>query len=99
MQLQLSSDVVIQDERSQDSETLEIDPETTENQAFQPSKTDFSETSAGGEVALLERILTVLAEGRSDDWIAKNVIMESQRIGYYKAKEKAQSIRRMVAKD
>ncbi len=76
------------------SKTTETDPETTQNQGFEPSETGFSETSEGGELCLLERILTAFAEGRSDDWIAKNVIMQHQSIGYYKAKQKAESLRK-----
>lgn len=76
-------------------ETPETDPETTENQGFQPPETSFGETSEGGEIGLLERILAAFKAGKSDDWIAKNVIMRHESIGYYKAKEKAQSLRRL----
>jgi energy-coupling factor transporter ATP-binding protein EcfA2 len=68
-------------------------PETTENQGFQPSETSFSQTSGGGEIELLERILDAFKEERSDDWVAKNVIMKSQSISYYRAKEKAANLR------
>lgn len=76
-------------------ETDETSPKTTENQGFQPSETSFSETSEGMEIGFLERILTAFSEGRSDDWIAKNVIMKCQSIGYYRAKEKAESLRKL----
>lgn len=75
--------------------TPETSPETTENQGFQPSETSFSETSEGMEIGFLERILTAFSEGRSDDWIAKNVIMKCQSMGYYRAKEKAESLRNL----
>jgi hypothetical protein len=72
--------------------TTDFVPETTHNQGLQPSETSFSETSGGGEIALLERILAAFQDGRSDDWVAKNVIMETQRIGYRKARDKAEAI-------
>lgn len=75
--------------------TPETDPETTLHQGFQLPETSFGETSEGGEIALLERILAAFQEGRSDDWIAKNVIMRSQSIGYYKARQKAELLRQM----
>ncbi len=93
MQLQQSSQAVIQDVDTSFDETPETDPETTENQPLQPSETDFSGTPKGGEIALLERILAALAEGRSDDWIAKNVVIPGERIGYYKAREKVEALR------
>lgn len=80
----------------QSTKTPETAPETTENQGFQASETGFSETFEGGEIGLLNRILAAIREERSDDWITKNVIMASQRIGYYKAKEQVERIREML---
>ncbi len=74
-------------------------PETPETEApsdFQPIETGFSGTPAGGEIGLLSEILEAIAQERSDDWIAKNVIMASQSIGYPKAKEKVQAIRKLI---
>lgn len=76
-------------------ETPETDPETTQNQGFQPLETGFGETFEGGEIGLLEQILAAIDAGKSDDWIAKNVIMKAQSIGYYKARDKAESLRKM----
>lgn len=75
--------------------TDETNPETTENQGFQPSETSFPETSEGGEIGLLKRILAAFEADKSDDWIAKNVIMKHESIGYYKAKEKAAELRQL----
>jgi hypothetical protein len=75
--------------------TEETNPETTENQGFQPPETGFGETSEGGEIGLLERILAAFGEGRSDDWVAKNVIMKSQSMSYYRAKDKAAKLRKL----
>jgi hypothetical protein len=86
---------VTSDSLSEFLKTDETTLETTENQGFQPSETSFGETSEGGEIGLLEGILAAFQEGRSDDWIAKNVIMRSQSIGYYKAREKAESLRKL----
>lgn len=92
-QVSSSSQSVIQALETSFDETPETDPETTENQALPPSEPDFSGTPKGGEIALLERILGALAEGRSDDWIAKNVVIPGERIGYYKAREKVEALR------
>jgi hypothetical protein len=76
-------------------ETTETTPETTENQGFQPLETSFGETSEGGEIGLLERILAAFEEDKSDDWIAKHVIMRAQSMSYYKAKDKAANLRKL----
>lgn len=73
--------------------TTEKAPETTENRDFQPSETDFPETIRGAEIDLLDQILSAFKDERSDDWIAKKVIMPSQHIGYQKAREKSEAIR------
>ncbi len=72
--------------------TAETDPETTENQGFQPPETGFYQTSEGGEMPPLERILAALKAEKSADWIAKHIIMKSESIGYYRAKERAESL-------
>ena len=45
------------------------------------------------EIAVLEGVLEGLSQGRSDDWIAKHVIMKQYSIGYYKAKNLAAKMR------
>lgn len=92
-QYQQSSDAVVHQSPARYQETPKTTPETPKNQAFQPSETCFGETVEGGEIDILERILTAFQEERSDDWVAKNVIMKSQRIGYYKAREKSEMLR------
>lgn len=72
--------------------TPETDSETTENQGFQPPKTSFSQTSEGGEIPVLERILAALKAEKSADWIAKHIIMKNESIGYYRAKERAEAL-------
>ena len=53
------------------------------------------ETSSfeGSEIHLLEQVLEELSEGRSDDWIAKHVVMKQYNVGYYKAKSLVSRIR------
>ncbi len=77
----------------------ETTPETTETEAesdFQPAETSFPETSIGGEIGLLSEILGAIQGGKSDDWIAKNIVQLQQSIGYYKAKDKVKAIREMM---
>lgn len=78
---------------SEFEKTPETDPETTENQGFQAPETSFGQTSEGGEIAFLERILSAFDAGKSDDWVAKHVIMKCQSISYYNAKQKAANLR------
>jgi hypothetical protein len=94
-QFQLSSGSVTPPPSGQFLKTPETMEETTENQGFQPSKTDFPETIRGAEIELLSEILAAFRENRSDDWVAKNVIMHSQHIGYQKARAKAEELRGM----
>jgi hypothetical protein len=94
-QSQPSSTSVLGEVQQQSEKTAEITPEPTENQGFQALETGFSGTSEGGEFGLLERILAAFQADRSDDWIAKNVIMQHYRMGYYKAKEKAEQLRNL----
>lgn len=82
----------LQDEYKKTDET---EPKTTENQGFEAPKTSFPETSEGVDVEFLWQILTAFSEGRSDDWISKNVIMASQSIGYQKARQKAERLRKL----
>lgn len=77
------------------SKTDETEPKTTENQGFEAPKTSFPETSEGVDVEFLWQILTAFSEGRSDDWISKNVIMASQSIGYQKARQKTERLRKL----
>ncbi len=93
-QIQNGSTLVLSPSPDQNQKTEAETPEPTENQGFQPPETSFGETSEGGEIGLLERILGAFGEGRSDDWIAKNVIMKSQSIGYQKARGKVEQIRK-----
>lgn len=92
-QFQLSSATVTPQTSTQFLKTPENAPETTENRDFQPPETDFSETVRGAEISLLEQILAAFADERSDDWVAKKIIMPSQHIGYQKARDKAEAIR------
>jgi hypothetical protein len=69
--------------------TPELPPEPTENQGFQPLEAGFSDSPK----TLLEQILAAFEEGRSDDWIAKNIYGCSGGNSYYKAKEAIAFIR------
>jgi hypothetical protein len=70
----------------------ELPPEPTENQGFQPPEAGFSDSPK----TLLEQILAAFEEGRSDDWIAKNIYRASGGNSYYKAKEAIAFIRGKV---
>jgi hypothetical protein len=63
--------------------------EATENQDFQPMEADFSDSPE----SLLERILAAFREGKSDDWITKNIFGATGGNSYYKAKERVANIR------
>jgi hypothetical protein len=93
----LSSVPVLPPVARESKKNPEIAPETTENQVFQPPETGFPKTPEAPEIGLLSQILEAIHHGRSDDWIAKNVIMQSQSIGYYKAKSNVESIRQLVS--
>lgn len=75
-----------------DDETPEAEPETTNFQGFQPPETGLTETFRAPEAGLLREILDAIAQEKSDDWIAKNIIPGS----YYPAKETAARIRAML---
>ncbi len=94
-QFQLSGGTVTSSLSREFLKTPETVPETTENQGFQPPETSFSETVRGAEIELLSEILAAFRENRSDDWIAKNIIMPSQHIGYPRAKAKSEELRGM----
>lgn len=68
---------------------LELPPEATENQGFQPLEAGFSDSPK----SLLERILEAFEAGKSDDWITKNVFGYHGGNSYYKAKETVSYIR------
>ena len=70
----------------------ELPPEATENQGFQPSEPSFSKSPK----SLLERILGAFKDGKSDDWIAKNIFECRGGDGYYKAKETISYIRSKI---
>jgi DNA polymerase III delta prime subunit len=65
--------------------TAENAPRTTENQGFQLLETDFSGTAGGGEIALLEGILSRLRGGDSADKVAKWV-KDNYSVGYARAR-------------
>jgi energy-coupling factor transporter ATP-binding protein EcfA2 len=72
--------------------TPELPPEASENQGFQPPEAGFSESPK----TLLEQILAAFRDGKSDDWIAKNVYQCPGGNSYYKAKEAIAFIRGKV---
>jgi hypothetical protein len=94
-QFQLGSGSVTPPLSDQFLKTAENTPETTENQGFQPPETNFPETVRGAEIELLSEILAAFRESRSDDWVAKNIIMRSQHIGYQKARTKSEQLREL----
>jgi hypothetical protein len=65
--------------------TAENAPRPTENQGFQLLETDFSGTVGGGEIALLEGILSRLRGGDSADKVAKWV-KDNYSVGYARAR-------------
>lgn len=69
--------------------TLELPPEATKNQVFQPREVGDSESPE----VLLEKILTAFDDERSDDWIAKNIFGATGGNSYYKAKSRVAALR------
>lgn len=78
---------------SSDDETIDIEPETTVESDFQELETSSTRTSSTPEMAILTQILDAIEQGKSDDWIAKNIIPGS----YYPAKQEAARIRSLIA--
>lgn len=95
----VDSDGVTTESLDEFPKTTETGAETTENQGFQPPETGFEEISEGEDIDFSERILSALGEGKSDDWIAKHVIMKAQSISYYRAKDKAARLRKLWRND
>jgi hypothetical protein len=89
-------DQVSTDLQGQFLKTGDTTPETTENQGFQPPETSFSSTSGSAEIALLEGILGAFAEGKSDDWVAKHLVMPAASCGYPKARERVEKMRSLL---
>lgn len=75
--------------------TPELPLEATKNQGFQPVEVGFSESPK----SLLERILAAFEEGKSDDWVAKNIFESSGGNSYYKAKETIAYVRAKIQND
>ena len=81
-----SNQVVVADKFYPDSETsIEVSAEPLHSE--ETSSFDYP------EITVLEGVLEGLSQGRSDDWIAKHVIMKQYSIGYYKAKNLASQMR------
>lgn len=76
------------------TETIEVEAEPTDEIDFQELETSSTRTSESPEMAILTQILDAIADGKSDDWIAKNIIPGS----YYPAKQEAARIRALVAR-
>lgn len=73
----------------------ELPPEATENQGFQLLEAGSSDSPE----SLLERILAAFDEGKSDDWIAKNIFGATGGNSYYKAKERVAKFRGQLGGD
>lgn len=93
--IQPGSEAILSPLQDQCEKTPEKTPETPENQGFQPPGTSFSGTSQPPDIEFFGQVLGAFADQRSDDWIAKNLIMASMSIGYPKAKEKAAKLREL----
>lgn len=74
--------------------TPEPPSEATENQGFQLLEAGYPEFSESPE-SLLEQILAAFDDGKSDDWIAKNIFGATGGNSYYKAKDRIAKIRTM----
>jgi hypothetical protein len=75
-----------------DVETVEIVAEPSLEEEFQEFQTSSTRTPTAPELALLVQILGAIGDGRSDDWIAKQIIPGS----YYPAKQRAAEVRKLV---
>jgi hypothetical protein len=84
---------VINAPSTDDAETVEVFSEPSLEEEFQEFQTSSTRTPTAPELALLVQILGAIGEGRSDDWIAKQIIPGS----YYPAKQRAAEVRKLVA--
>lgn len=73
----------------------EISPEMTENQGFQSSEKIFVDA----EMGLLERILAAFEDGKTDGWIAANILDSPSGNQWYRAKDRVSAIRAKLGRD